>query len=380
MFNVRNFAEQKRQETYIRYNQEQLTGSKASNAVGYDIALTKYGAVRGEGLESLRNFSVGLGAATRGDISLLRTLGKWGIGGINPQDDPLSVAKAIAQRARGLSKNERLAMYSEVGFTDAQAMAAEKGDWGMFKKSGSPLSIQDAVREATEEYSKTTQSLIQALSNLNETFSRVTPTLDKLVSYIPELTIAISSLVGTKAFFNNLKSLIPGNTPLPSPVSSTPNGNKSIWKGMKNFGKNWGIPLLLSGVNAAPYLMGMYALNETSENYRKSQFELTDLDLNSAGSKIDGIKSDNRGYWKRNWDNLKNIWYGLPFDSGTLVPDWIKNGDKSGGANQLQKNYQNIYGVPQASNQINQTFYINGNNAEDIGNEISRILKNSLAV
>ena len=222
--NFRTITEEKRQETIRRFNQENLTGSQSSNAVGYDIALSKYGGIRGEGLEALRGFSVGLGAATRGDISLLRTLGKWGISGINPQDDPLNVAKAIAQRSKGLSKNERLAMYAEVGFTDAQAMAAEEGDWGMFSSKGKPISVSEVIRQASESYAETSQNLAIALSDLNTSIGKFTPSVDNFVNQIPILVAAISGFSTFIASLSNAGGMLFGggkNNKIPKNISPT---------------------------------------------------------------------------------------------------------------------------------------------------------------
>lgn len=358
IFNFREFAEQKRQETYRRYNQEQLTGSRPNNAVGYDIALTKYGAIRGEGLESLRNFSVGLGAATRGDISLLRTLGKWGIGGINPQDDPMNVARAIAQRSKGLSKNERLAMYSEVGFTDAQAMAAEKGDWEMFKKAGSPLSISDKLRKASEKYAETSQLLMESLNKLNESISNFTPLIDKFIKIAPELALGFSFL---KGFSTTIKSL--------SPLMNT--SKSGMWA--------------LAGKTLGSVFIGAVIGYFAAEFQKKATFELRKrgyladsdlpLGLDSLSDKITGLKGDNRNYWQRNWDNLKGAFWGLPFRWEELIP---KNIELTSPSFPSFRYPYNNYAQKQA-NVINQTININGANAQEIGQEVANATKQAMA-
>lgn len=358
IFNFREFAEQKRQETYRRYNQEQLNGSRANNAVGYDIALTKYGAIRGEGLESLRNFSVGLGAATRGDISLLRTLGKWGIGGINPQEDPMNVAKAIAQRSKGLSKNERLAMYSEVGFTDAQAMAAEKGDWEMFKKVGSPLSISEAVKQASESYAESSQKLIKALNKLNDWISNLTPLIDEFIKIAPELALGFSFL---KGFSTTIKSL--------SPLMNTSKGG--MWA---LAGKTLGSVFIAAVIG---YFASEFQKKATSVLHKNGYISNADnsSELNSAFGKISGLKGDNRNYWQRNWDNLKGTFWGLPFRWEELIPKKTELTYHSAPSfGDLHNNY-----AQKQANVINQTININGSNAQEIGQEVANATKQAMA-
>ncbi len=368
IFNFRDFAEQKRQETYRRYNQEQLIGSRASNAVGYDIALTKYGAIRGEGLESLRNFSVGLGAATRGDISLLRTLGKWGIGGINPQDDPINVARAIAQRSKGLSKNERLAMYSEVGFTDAQAMAAEKGDWEMFKKAGSPLSISDTLRQASEKYAETSQSLVSALNELNSKIAPFSNALNGFIKVIPELTLAISTLAGSSTILNLFKkipNILPGGTKT-SKFSKIMQYGKRLMPFALAVGKR-GLPI----VAAASLGWGLVELKKELEHKNRiAGLSKPDLyyghidGIDSILKKTTGLKADNRSSWRVRWDDfwIRNL------------PDWMLSKENISLPYQAHNNY-----AQKQSNVINQTININGANAQEIGQEVANATKQAMA-
>lgn len=391
----RKTAEEKRQETLRRYNQENLIGSSSSRSVGYDIALSRYGGIRGEGLESLRNFSVGLGAATRGDISLLRTLGKWGIGGINPQDDPLNVAKAIAQRSKGLSKNERLALFADVGFTDAQAMAAEKGDWGMFQKSGNPISISEVVREASESYAKSTQTIVDTLDKFNSTIGPFTMMMDEFIEMMPELSIAIAALAGASPL---LLGLFKG-------------GAGSAWGSIGTaLGATAG-PIIGTAVKSSLALaLGGYLgwsiagwqKDITSWLHKKNYLLPKDgtSDIDSAAKKAETIKSEDRGYFKRNWYNILGAFQGLPYQWDMLIPNSVKNYYNKTGVNPFSEGdnfnglmnhslFSNLgktnsyYPIPtdlhtsswlKPSNHI--TINIDGSkNAYEIGEEVIRVLE-----
>lgn len=194
---INQMAEEARQMTFRRQNQEMLSGARsASNAVGYDIALGGYGGIRGEGLESLRSFSAQLGAATRGDVSLLQSLGKWGVSGVSPYDDPMDVIKKIAARARELSANERNAFFAEVGFTDAQASAALKGDFSIFGKKGMLTEVSADSRGSSETYATTVQETVANLDKLNQSLGIASNWYNKFIQQYPEAYNWVNAITG----------------------------------------------------------------------------------------------------------------------------------------------------------------------------------------
>ena len=195
--NANQKIEEIRQLTFRRQNQEMLSGSSsAKRAVGYDNALEAYGAVRGEGLESLRSFSARLGAATRGDVSLLQSLGKWGVSGVSPHDDPMDIVKKIAARSKELSANERNAFFAEVGFTDAQASAALKGDFSIFNKSGMLTEVSGASRNATETFATTVQETVAHLDKMNQSLGIASNWYNKLIQQFPETYNWVNAITG----------------------------------------------------------------------------------------------------------------------------------------------------------------------------------------
>lgn len=186
-----------RQKTFIRQNQEMLSGTKSTAAaVGYDIGLSRYGGIRGEGLESLRSFSAQLGMATRGDVSFLQTLGRWGISGVSPYDDPMSVAKKIAARARELSPNEQNALFESVEFTNAQASAALKGDFSIFEKTGELTKVSDKVRDFSENFAETVQTLVANLDTVNQKIGENIDWYNELLKDYPNLANWIKKITG----------------------------------------------------------------------------------------------------------------------------------------------------------------------------------------
>ena len=194
---INQMAEEARQMTFRRQNQEMLSGARsAPNAVGYDIALGGYGGIRGEGLESLRSFSAQLGAATRGDVSLLQTLGKWGVSGVSPYDDPMDVIKKIAARSRELSANERNAFFAEVGFTDAQASAALKGDFSIFAKKGMLTEVSADSRGSSETYATTVQETVANLDKLNQSLGIASNWYNKFIQQYPEAYNWVNAITG----------------------------------------------------------------------------------------------------------------------------------------------------------------------------------------
>lgn len=122
------------------YNAMKVFSSRTSNALRaeaadylaggtaaqqYDIALAKYGGTRGEGVSSIRNLSSALGGLRYGDTSLLRAAGRFGIGGISPYDNPITVKRKILSKLRTMPMNEAIFAAQQLGITDAELRMAK---------------------------------------------------------------------------------------------------------------------------------------------------------------------------------------------------------------------------------------------------------------
>lgn len=104
-----------------------LAGGKAAQQ--YDVELARYGGTRGEGVSSIRSLSSALGGLRYGDTSLIRAAGRFGIGGISPYDNPLTVKRKIISKLRTMPTNEAIFAAQQLGLTDAELrMALDTGE------------------------------------------------------------------------------------------------------------------------------------------------------------------------------------------------------------------------------------------------------------
>lgn len=100
-----------------------LAGGKSAQQ--YDVELARYGGTRGEGVSSIRNLSSALGGLRYGDTSLLRAAGRFGIGGISPYDNPITVKRKILSKLRTMPMNEAIFAAQQLGITDAELRMAK---------------------------------------------------------------------------------------------------------------------------------------------------------------------------------------------------------------------------------------------------------------
>lgn len=100
-----------------------LAGGKSAQQ--YDVELARYGGTRGEGVSSIRNLSSALGGLRYGDTSLIRAAGRFGIGGISPYDNPITVKRKILSKLRTMPMNEAIFAAQQLGITDAELRMAK---------------------------------------------------------------------------------------------------------------------------------------------------------------------------------------------------------------------------------------------------------------
>lgn len=93
-------------------------------AQAYDISLGGYGGRHGEGASAIRNTAVSLGGLRYGDTGFIQAAGRFGIGGISPNDSPFDVRKKILSRLKNMPLNEALYAASQLGITDAELRKA----------------------------------------------------------------------------------------------------------------------------------------------------------------------------------------------------------------------------------------------------------------
>lgn len=100
-----------------------LAGGKSAQQ--YDVELARYGGTRGEGVSSIRSLSYALGGLRYGDTSLIRAAGRFGIGGISPYDNPITVKRKILSKLRTMPMNEAIFAAQQLGITDAELRMAK---------------------------------------------------------------------------------------------------------------------------------------------------------------------------------------------------------------------------------------------------------------
>lgn len=100
-----------------------LAGGKTAQE--YDVTLAKYGGGRGEGVSALRKTASSIGGLRYGDTSFIRTAGRFGIGGITPNDSPSVVRRKILDRLKTMPMNEAIYAASQLGISDAELRMAK---------------------------------------------------------------------------------------------------------------------------------------------------------------------------------------------------------------------------------------------------------------
>ena len=121
-----------------------LAGGKRAEA--YDVALAKYGGTQGEGATAIRSTAAGLGGLRYGNTSFIQTAGRFGIGGLSPNDDPLTVRRKILSRLRSMPANEAMYAASQLGITDAELRGARDTGAALGGVSGRTRGLASSAR------------------------------------------------------------------------------------------------------------------------------------------------------------------------------------------------------------------------------------------
>ena len=121
-----------------------LAGGKRAEA--YDVALARYGGAQGEGATAIRSTAAGLGGLRYGNTSFIQTAGRFGIGGLSPNDDPLTVRRKILSRLRNMPANEAMYAASQLGITDAELRGARDTGAALGGVSGRTRGLASSAR------------------------------------------------------------------------------------------------------------------------------------------------------------------------------------------------------------------------------------------
>ena len=177
-----------------------LAGGKSAQQ--YDVELARYGGTRGEGVSSIRSLSSALGGLRYGDTSLVRAAGRFGIGGISPYDNPLTVKRKIISKLRAMPMNEAIYAAQQLGLTDAELrMALDTGaSVGGVNARTRELGGSNMARDIATQYALTDVGSTW----LNEVMGG-TP-----AAAIESLTPILGGAIGASALYKGAKGIVRG--------------------------------------------------------------------------------------------------------------------------------------------------------------------------
>lgn len=177
-----------------------LAGGKSAQQ--YDVELARYGGTRGEGVSSIRSLSSALGGLRYGDTSLIRAAGRFGIGGISPYDNPLTVKRKIISKLRAMPMNEAIYAAQQLGLTDAELrMALDTGaSVGGVNARTRELGGSNMARDIATQYALTDVGSTW----LNEVMGG-TP-----AAAIESLTPILGGAIGASALYKGAKGIVRG--------------------------------------------------------------------------------------------------------------------------------------------------------------------------
>lgn len=177
-----------------------LAGGKSAQQ--YDVELARYGGTRGEGVSSIRSLSSALGGLRYGDTSLVRAAGRFGIGGISPYDNPLTVKRKIISKLRTMPMNEAIYAAQQLGLTDAELrMALDAGaSVGGVNARTRELGGSNMARDIATQY---------ALTNVGSTW------LNEVMGGTPaaaieSLTPILGGAIGASALYKGARGIVRG--------------------------------------------------------------------------------------------------------------------------------------------------------------------------
>lgn len=280
-------------------------GENQPFAQGMDFALQKFGGSMGEGISQVGNINAALGAMQFGDTGLMEVAGKFGVA-VNPMMSERDFFKTVANRAKGMTDRQQLAMFNAFGYSPAmQAMTREAITTGDFD------SVFDKYKEAPVYPSKENmqtvagkvaaeRSVFQAETDVASAMAPLQQFIDSVIAAEPALKMAkdvitsiapmLAGLVGLKFFLNATRgaattaATAAGSGAAGAAAGAAASGWRRIWAGAKNIGKR-SLPWLgragkVAGRVAGP--AGWALLGYEALDYARGVAEKTATQLNES--------------------------------------------------------------------------------------------------